>query len=122
MEYVYLTHSALELVLGAIKLRGRYQHEAVGSRLPRSEMYTRHHGASILSLALLSWLVYSAGEIHSAVGRGASLVLAVFHGGAVLSFLYAYAHGAIPISKVIIPHTPYALAFAWHAGTPHSVR
>ena len=65
MEYVYLTHSALELVLGAIKLRGRYQHEAVGSRLPRSEMYTRHHGASILSLALLSWLVYSADGKYS---------------------------------------------------------
>ena len=85
---LYLSHTALEVVLGAIKLRGRYQHEAAGSRSPRSEMYTRHHGSSILALALLSYLVYTHDCIDSDIGRSASCVLAVFHWGAVLSFLH----------------------------------
>ena len=78
-------------------------------------MYTRHHGSSILALALLSYLVYTHDCIDSDIGRSASCVLAVFHWGAVLSFLHAFFHGAIPAAKVAIPHLPYALAFAYHA-------
>ena len=115
LDVLYVSHTLLELALGSIKLRGRYQHEAPGSRSPRSQMYTRHHGCSILSLALLSWLVWQHGDLNGPVGRGASAVLAVFHGGAVAAFAHAWASGAIPLSKVLMPHSPYALAFAWHA-------
>ena len=56
VDVLYLSHAALELVLGCIKLRGRYAHEPPGSRTPRSAMYVRHHAFSLLSSALLGWL------------------------------------------------------------------
>ena len=44
------------------------------------------------------------------------MVLFVFHGGAVLAaFLYTWAQGAIPFSKVVVPHLPFAIGFAVHA-------
>jgi hypothetical protein len=115
VSVLYLAHAVLELILGAIKLRGRYQHETPGARLPRSEMYTRHHGFSILSLSLLGYLVWLHDLTDSPTGRAASAVLALFHGGAVVSFLYAWSQGGIPLSKVIVPHSPFALGFSFHA-------
>ena len=113
-ETLFLMHAILELVLGALKLRGRYSHEVPGSRSARDEMYVRHHGFSLLSLALLGYLVWREGLVDTPTGRGASSVLAVFHGGAVAAFLQTYATGAIGIGKVIVPHLPFAVAFMWH--------
>ena len=112
---LYLAHTLLEIALGAIKLRGRYAHEAPGSKSKRNEMYCRHHAASLLAHALLGWLVYANDLFDTSEGRGASMVLFVFHGGAVAAFLYTWAQGAIPLSKVVVPHLPFAIGFAVHA-------
>ena len=112
---LYVAHTLLEVVLGAMKLRGRYQHEAPGSRSARSEMYARHHGFSLLALALLGGLVWWHNMIDTPTGQGASAVLALFHGGAVAAFLQTYAVGAIPLTKVVVPHLPFAVGFALHA-------
>ena len=112
---LYLAHTLLEIALGAIKLRGRYAHEAPGSKSKRNEMYCRHHAASLLAHALLGWLVYANDSVDTSEGRGASMVLFVFHGGAVAAFLYTWAQGAIPLSKVVVPHLPFAIGFAVHA-------
>ena len=111
----YLAHTLLEVALGAIKLRGRYAHETPGSKSKRSEMYVRHHGFSLLGHALLGWFVYAQDIVGTREGRGASAVLFVFHGGAVAAFLYAWAQDAIPFKKVVVPHLPFAIAFAVHA-------
>eukprot|EP00040_Diaphanoeca_grandis_P000507 m.15626 g.15626 ORF g.15626 m.15626 type:complete len:127 (+) comp10661_c1_seq1:75-455(+) len=111
---LYLSHVILEFALGCLKLRGRYQHETPGSRSPRSAMYVRHHGWSLLSLALLGALVLWRDLIDTETGLIVSLACTVFHGGAVVAFLQAWADGAIPFAKVIVPHTPYAIGFAYH--------
>ena len=79
-ELLYLAHTLLELVLGLLKLRGRYHHEPPASKPPRSQMYTRHHGASLLSHALLGALVLWRGLVDTETGLITSLVLASFHG------------------------------------------
>ena len=76
LDVLFIGHTLLELWLGMIKLRGRYQHEAPGSKTPRSEMYTRHHGASILALALLGYFVWARGLANTPTGQMASAVLA----------------------------------------------
>ncbi|KAL3894831.1 MAG: hypothetical protein SGPRY_013697, partial [Prymnesium sp.] len=108
-DALYLSHALLELPLGLIKLRGRYAHEAPASRPLRSHMYTRHHAVSILSLALLAALLLARGLVDSEAGQLCSLVLMSFHAGAVLVFAYTWRQGAIPLSKVIIPHLPFAI-------------
>ena len=113
-EVLYLAHTVLELVLGALKLRGRYHHEAAGSKPAKSQMYTRHHGFSLLSIALLGALILRAGLVNHEAGWIASVVMFAFHGGAVAAFLYTYAEGAIPFSKVLVPHAPFAVGFAMH--------
>lgn len=112
---LYISHVLLELALGLIKLRGRYAHEVPGSKSARNEMYCRHHGCSLLSLALLGYFVWQHDLVDTSTGAAASTVLAVFHGGAVASFTYAYSLNAIPVGKVIVPHLPFALGFAAHA-------
>ena len=114
-SWLYLAHVVLELALGAIKLRGRYAHESPGSRSPRSAMYVRHHASSLLSLALLGHLVWVNDVVDTPTGRAASAVLFVFHGGAVAAFAHAWASDAIGMGKVIVPHLPFAAAFAVHA-------
>ena len=78
-------------------------------------MYTRHHGCTILALALLGFFVWYDSATDTRHGTQSSAVLALFHGGATLSFLYAYLHGAIPFGKVCMPHGPFAVAFLAHA-------
>ena len=114
MESVYAAHTAVELALGLIKLRGRYAHESPTERGERSRMYVRHHALSLLALTLLSGLVWWRGLVHSDAGWIASLCLAVFHGGVVCAFLWAWQCGAIPFAKVVVPHSPFAVAFLWH--------
>ena len=48
-------------------------------------------------------------------GRDASWIFFVFHGGAVAAFTHAWANGAIPLGKVVVPHLPFAVAFLAHA-------
>ena len=114
-DYLYLAHVLLEIVLGAIKLRGRYSHEVPGARTPRDRMYVRHHAFSLLSLALLGYLVWKADMVDTQVGRSASLVLFVFHGGACVAFTHAWLNSAIKFGKIIVPHGPFALLFGLHA-------
>lgn len=115
LNALYLAHTVLEIALGGLKLRGRYQHEPPGSKSVRSEMYCRHHGFSLLALALLGYLVWRNDLVDSPTGQAASAVLATFHCGAVVAFLHAFLHGQISAAKVVIPHLPFALAFSWHA-------
>ena len=114
-QWLYLAHVLLELVLGAIKLRGRYSHEAPASRTVRSAMYVRHHAFSLLALALMGWHVWTNDLVHTHIGRMMSQVLLVFHGGAVVAFTYAWIGNSIPLGKVVVPHLPFAVAFAVHA-------
>jgi len=101
LDVIFISHTLLETWLGLIKLRGRYQHEATNKPV-RSAAYTRHHGASILALALLSHLVYSRGLVRSPTGQLASAVLATFHGGAVASFTHAWLSGGeLPFIKIL---------------------
>mmetsp|Transcript_28178 Transcript_28178/g.90353 ORF Transcript_28178/g.90353 Transcript_28178/m.90353 type:complete len:142 (+) Transcript_28178:87-512(+) len=113
MAVVYLAHTALEVCLGLIKLRGRYQHESPGERSAKSAMYVRHHAASILSLAALSGLVQWRGLIHTETGEICNAVLAIFHLGAVCSFAHAWlCSRSFPAAKIIVPHAPFGVAFA----------
>ena len=115
MDFAYAAHAVVELILGALKLRGRYAHEAPGSRSGKSKMYVRHHAASLLAHALLGALVLHAGLVDTRVGQGASLVLATFHGGAVGAAFTAWAGGELPSWKVFVPHSPFAIIFLVHA-------
>ena len=115
MDFAYAAHAVVELILGALKLRGRYAHEAPGSRSGKSKMYVRHHAASLLAHALLGALVLHAGLVDTRVGQGASLVLATFHGGAVGAAFTAWMTGELPIWKVFVPHSPFAIIFLVHA-------
>ena len=114
-DVLYLSHVVLEIFLGLIKLRGRYQHESPGARGGKSAMYVRHHAFSILSMTVLSYLIWHHGLVNSAIGKQSSAALAMFHGGAVGSFSIAWSGGAIPFRKIIFPHLPHALGFATHA-------
>ena len=111
---LYLAHAALELVLGMLKLRGRYQHETPGERPPRSAMYVRHHGFSLLALAYLGAVMWWRGLVNADVGGDVSVVLMLFHGGSIAAFLPAWAAGAIPTAKLVMPHAPFAFGFLWH--------
>ena len=113
MAVVYLAHTALEVCLGLIKLRGRYQHESPGERSAKSAMYVRHHAASLLSLAALSGLVQWRGLIHTETGEICNAVLAIFHLGAVCSFAHAWlCSRSFRAAKIIVPHAPFGVAFA----------
>ena len=114
-NYLFLSHAILELVLGAIKLRGRYAHETPSSRSARSAMYVRHHAFSLLALSLLGYFVWRDDAADTPAGRDASWIFFVFHGGAVAAFTHAWANGAIPLGKVVVPHLPFAVAFLAHA-------
>eukprot|EP00966_Prymnesium_polylepis_P187669 4350650-Prymnesium_polylepis.1 len=102
---LYISHTLLELVLGAIKLRGTYS----GFEMPPgTEKFARHHGVALLSLALLGALVLARRLIDTAAGEVCSTVLAFFHAGAVIVMLHALN------GKVVLLHLPWALGFAWH--------
>ena len=77
----------IELVLGAIKLRGKYS----GLDMPPgADKFARHHGVSLLALALLGALVLRDGVVDKPAGKLSSKVLAAFHGGCVLVMLHAW--------------------------------
>ena len=52
---LYVAHTILELILGGVKLRGKYSH-LPGPMPEGAERFARHHGVSLLALALLGGL------------------------------------------------------------------
>ena len=109
IEFIFLAHFFLELGLGLLKLRGKY----AGFDAPVGmEKFARHHGVSLLSLALAGWLIYRQRLAFSAAGVVAALVLCAFHSGAVAVMLADGGGGAL---KVLAMHAPFAVAFGWHA-------
>ena len=106
IEYIFLAHFFLELGLGLLKLRGKY----AGFDAPAGmEKFARHHGVSLLSLALAGWLIYRQRLAFSAAGVVAALVLCAFHSGAVAVMLADGGGGAL---KVLAMHAPFAVASA----------
>ena len=81
-------------------------------------MYVRHHAFSLLALALLGYYVWRNSWVNTQVGECASVVLFVFHGGAVAAFTHTWASREIPLAKIVVPHLPFAIAFALHAFMP----
>ena len=105
-KLLYLAHVLLELVLGAVKLRGTYSGVVVPSAAAK---FARHHGVSLLALTLLGALVLTRGLVSTPTGQVASITLAFFHAGCVAVMVHAE-HW-----PVVFIHLPFALGFAWHA-------
>ena len=103
---MYAAHAVVEMVLGAVKLRGSYSSVVLP---PGAEKFARHHGVALLSLALLGALALGRGLVNTEAGEVVSLVLASFHTGAVLVMVHAMN------AKVVFLHAPFAVGFAWHA-------
>lgn len=115
VRLLFIGHTLLELVLGAIKLRGTYS----GVEIPDgANKFVRHHGVALLSLALLGGLIVWRRLEFSEAGTVASLVLTSFHTGCVA----VMSHAADP--KVLLVHLPFAAGFAIHAalGAPPKKR
>ena len=101
---IFALHTLVELVLGAIKLRGKYANLELP---PGAEKNVRHHGVALLALALLGAMVLARGEgrmLAPGEGRMATTVLCAFHGGCCL----AGVTGAI-----LVLHGSFFLAFAY---------
>eukprot|EP00933_Yihiella_yeosuensis_P038523 TRINITY_DN32458_c0_g1_i2.p1 TRINITY_DN32458_c0_g1~~TRINITY_DN32458_c0_g1_i2.p1 ORF type:complete len:145 (-),score=11.89 TRINITY_DN32458_c0_g1_i2:92-526(-) len=111
---LYASHTLVELGLGLVKLRGYYAHEDPLTRPLSSQLYVRHHAAALLSLSLLGGLVLHRGLVNEETGWIASVVLAVFHIGAVIANVWAWILGAATMTKIVMPHLPFALGFLWH--------
>ena len=116
---LYVVHTVLELVLGSIKLRGTYSGMTMP---PGAERFARHHGVSLLALALLGGLALRGRSsqpphdrlCHTDTGAVVSTALAFFHAGAVLVMLHALLTTGAGLNVVLL-HTPFAVAFTWHA-------
>jgi hypothetical protein len=103
---IYIAHALVELVLGALKLRGSY----AGLTMPdEATKFARHHGMALLALALLSGECARRGLTSTAAGGLCSLVLCFFHTGAVAVMTYDLHLEAVAL------HVPFAAAFAVHA-------
>ena len=105
---LYIAHAILEVVLGVIKLRGRYADMPMPDGAAK---FARHHGVCLIALALLGGECARRRLINTPTGALCSLVLCVFHAGAVLVMVYDL-H-----LKVLVLHTPFAIGFFWHAVT-----
>ena len=115
---LFLAHFLLELALGAVKMRGTYS----GTTMPEgTERFVRHHGVSLLAIALLGGLVWWRRLANTQTGSLASVVLAAFHAGCVAVMCHAFVSGggdaaaAKGAVKVMAMHAPFAVAFAVHA-------
>ena len=105
---LYIAHVLLELVLGAVKLKGTYS----GVEVPEAAAkFARHHGISLLALTLLGALVLMRGLVNTPTGQVTSITLFFFHAGAVAVMVHAANW------PVVYLHTPFAIAFALHAFT-----
>ena len=108
---LYYVHALVELVLGAIKLRGTY----AGIVMPlEAAKFARHHGVALLALALLSGECARRRLVSSPAGLLCSLVLCFFHTGAVAVMAFDLHFGPVAL------HIPFAAAFAIHTAA-HNV-
>ena len=108
---LYYAHALVELVLGALKLRGSY----TGVTMPvDTAKFVRHHGVALLALALLSGECARRGLVSTSAGSLCSLVLCFFHTGAVAVMMYDLHFGPVAL------HIPFAALFAIHTAA-HSV-
>ena len=110
-EVLFLVHTLIETVLGAVKLRGKYSKLALPDG---AERYVRHHGVSLLGLALLGFLVLYRRQVHAEAGAIAAIALAFFHAGALCA---AYGGHGPPL---LLMHGGMAIGFAVHAWRYHS--
>ena len=106
-QALYLLHFLVELILGAIKMRGTYS-GLDASCAPSIAKFARHHGVSLMALALLSFEVWRRDLIRTPTGSIVSLVLAFFHTGTMLVMIHA-----INI-RVVLIHVPFAAGFWMH--------
>ena len=107
---LYIAHTLLEIVLGAVKLRGRY---SAMQTPPGAERFVRHHGISLLALAMLGCLVLGKRMVHTEFGKVASATLAFFHAGAVMTMLHAWSQTGEGLN-VAFTHAPFAIGFFLH--------
>ena len=106
---IYLSHALLELALGGIKLRGKYG--GCPDMPDCAPKFARHHGVSLLAIALLGFLVWQRNLANTETGALVSVVLAFFHSACVAVMIHALN------LKVVAIHAPFAIAFVWHALT-----
>ena len=100
---LFLVHTVVEIGLGLVKLRGRY---AGFEMPPGAEKFARHHGVSLLSLALLGGLVLFRRSWAGPEGLLASTVLAFFHLGCVC---------VRPAMAVLMLHGFLFFGFSWYS-------
>jgi hypothetical protein len=105
---LFVAHALLELVLGAMKLRGRYEGQAEAG--PEAK-FIRHHGVALLALAMLGGLVWWRMLVETETGRLASTVLFTFHGGATAVHAHAWAAGSVKSAATFAMHLPFAIGF-----------
>ncbi len=111
LEGLYAAHALVELVLGAVKLRGRYS----GMEMPDgAEKFARHHGVALLAIALLGAETLRRGLVRTAAGTMVSLVLCAFHAGCVAVMLHAAIANRAALN-VAFMHAPFAIGFGAHA-------
>mmetsp|Transcript_13932 Transcript_13932/g.26018 ORF Transcript_13932/g.26018 Transcript_13932/m.26018 type:complete len:135 (+) Transcript_13932:100-504(+) len=127
LEVLYTFHGGIELLFGSLLfLRGKgAMDKEQGSAQAR--LYRRWHGAGLLGLSSLGWLVLLKGQVHEATGELASSALSVFHFGCVAAhFMAAVESGnkakaedqeVVPmIQAACSPHVPLFFGFLAHAG------
>jgi len=105
---LFLVHAVLELVLGAMKLRGRYEGQKEAG--PEAK-FIQHHGVALLALALLGAVVWYRKLGDTETGRLASTVLCFFHAGAAAVHAHAWSAGSHKSASTLAMHLPFALAF-----------
>ena len=109
---LFLVHALLELVLGAMKLRGRYEGQSAAG--PEAK-FIRHHGVALLSLAMLGGLVWWRKLVDTETGKVVSMTLFAFHGGAAAVHAHAWADGSVKSASTFAMHLPFALGFMMDA-------
>lgn len=107
-KVLFIAHAVLELVLGAMKIRGRYEGQAVAG--PEAK-FIRHHGVALLALAILGGLVWWRKLVETETGRLASTVLFAFHGGAAAVHAHAWVAGSVKSAATFAMHLPFAIGF-----------
>ena len=105
---LYLVHAILELGLGAMKLRGRYDGQKEAG--PEAKLI-QHHGVALLALALLGGLVWYCKLGETETGQITSAVLCFFHAGAAAVHAHAWSTGSAKSASVFAMHLPFALLF-----------
>mmetsp|Transcript_1256 Transcript_1256/g.3535 ORF Transcript_1256/g.3535 Transcript_1256/m.3535 type:complete len:131 (-) Transcript_1256:133-525(-) len=104
---LYFAHFFVELVLGAVKLKGTYSSVDI-SCAPGAEKFARHHGVSLIALAIAGGEVLRRGLLNTVTAEVVSFAMAIFHTGTMVVMLHAL-H-----LKVVCIHAPFAVGFWVH--------